>query len=141
MFKSFEEFDKKSNSCVECIEKKFNGKDGKRHILVCGGTGCLSSRSEEIIERFEALIAEKHLEDKVTVNKVGCFGFCSQGPFVKIFPEDTLYRMVKVEDTEEIIEKDNIEKLESIINEEGINKINTQILNNVKCLFQNECPR
>ena len=108
MFKSFEEFDKKSSSCVECIEKKFNGKDGKRHILVCGGTGCLSSRSEEIIERFEALIAEKHLEDKVTVNKVGCFGFCSQGPFVKIFPEDTLYRMVKVEDTEEIIEKDII---------------------------------
>ena len=106
MFKSFEEFDKKSNACVECIEKKFNGQDGKRHILVCGGTGCLSSRSEEIIKSFEALIAENHYEDKVTVNKVGCFGFCSQGPFVKIFPEDTLYRMVKVEDTKEIFEKD-----------------------------------
>ena len=106
MFKSFEEFDKKSNHCVECINEKFNGKDGKRHILVCGGTGCLSSSSEEIIHKFEELIKENHLEDKVTVNKVGCFGFCSQGPFVKIFPEDTLYRMVKVDDTKEIIEKD-----------------------------------
>ena len=59
MFKSFEEFDKKSNHCVECINEKFNGKDGKRHILVCGGTGCLSSSSEEIIHRFEELIKEK----------------------------------------------------------------------------------
>ena len=108
MFKNFEEFDNKSQHCVDCINKKFSGEDGKRHILVCGGTGCISSRSMEIIESFEKLIKEKNLSDKVTVNKVGCFGFCSQGPFVKIYPEDTLYRMVKVEDTEEIIEKDII---------------------------------
>ncbi|MBQ4551048.1 MAG: NADH-quinone oxidoreductase subunit NuoF, partial [Oscillospiraceae bacterium] len=44
--------------------------------------------------------------DKVTVNIVGCFGFCSQGPFVKIFPEDTLYRLVKLEDVEEIFNTD-----------------------------------
>ena len=48
------------------------------------------------------------LSDKVTVNKVGCFGFCSQGPFVKIFPEDTLYHGVKVEDVEEIVNTDLI---------------------------------
>ena len=106
MFKNFEEFDNKSQHCVDCINKKFSGEDGKRHILVCGGTGCISSQSMDIIERFEKLIEEKNLSDKVTVNKVGCFGFCSQGPFVKIYPEDTLYRMVKVEDTDEIIEKD-----------------------------------
>jgi NADH-quinone oxidoreductase subunit F/NADP-reducing hydrogenase subunit HndC len=40
------------------------------------------------------------------VNIVGCFGFCSQGPFVKIYPEDTLYRLVKIEDVDEIIETD-----------------------------------
>ncbi|MEE0835457.1 MAG: NADH-quinone oxidoreductase subunit NuoF, partial [Clostridia bacterium] len=54
----------------------------------------------------EKIIEEKKLGDRVTVNQVGCFGFCSQGPFVKIFPEDTLYRLVKLEDVEEIIEKD-----------------------------------
>ena len=48
------------------------------------------------------------MQDQVSVNIVGCFGFCSQGPFVKIFPEDTLYRLVKVSDVEEIFEKDII---------------------------------
>ena len=74
--------------------------------MLCGGTGCLSSNSKEIREKFEQIIEEKKLGDRVTVNQVGCFGFCSQGPFVKIFPEDTLYRLVKLEDVEEIIEKD-----------------------------------
>ena len=60
----------------------------------------------DIKAEFEKLIAEKGVGDKVTVNIVGCFGFCSQGPFVKIFPEDTLYRLVKVEDVAEIFEKD-----------------------------------
>ena len=106
MFKSFEEFDQKSAQCVECVEKKFNGKDGKRHILVCGGTGCLSSSSNDILNKFISLIEENNLGDKVEANKVGCFGFCSQGPFVKIYPEDTLYRMVKISDVDEIFEKD-----------------------------------
>ena len=108
MINSFEEFEKKSQKCVDCVTKKFSGEDGKRHLLVCGGTGCLSSNSAEIVERLEALIKEHKLEDKVTVNKVGCFGFCSQGPFVKVLPEDTLYRMVSVEDTKEIFESDII---------------------------------
>ncbi|MCR5231905.1 MAG: NADH-quinone oxidoreductase subunit NuoF [Acholeplasmatales bacterium] len=108
MINSFEEFEKKSKACVDCVTKKFSGEDGKRHLLVCGGTGCLSSNSQEIINRLQALIDENNLGDKVTVNKVGCFGFCSQGPFVKVLPEDTLYRMVSVDDTKEIIEKDII---------------------------------
>ena len=108
MINSFEEFEKKSKACVDCVTKKFSGEDGKRHLLVCGGTGCLSSNSQEILNRLQALIDENNLGDKVTVNKVGCFGFCSQGPFVKVLPEDTLYRMVSVDDTKEIIEKDII---------------------------------
>ena len=87
---------------------KFEGKDGKRAIVLCGGTGCISSNSMAIREKFEKLIEEKNLGDRVSVNIVGCFGFCSQGPFVKIYPEDTLYRLVKIEDVDEIIEKDII---------------------------------
>ena len=60
------------------------------------------------MEEFKKLIEEKGLGDKVTVNQVGCFGFCSQGPFVKIYPEDTLYRMVHIEDVATIVEKDLI---------------------------------
>ena len=95
-----------SAKCSKCMDAKFTGSDGRRHIVLCGGTGCLSSHSAEIKAEFERLIAEKNLGDRVTVNQVGCFGFCSQGPFVKIYPEDTLYRMVKIEDVAEIIEKD-----------------------------------
>ena len=106
MIRNFEELEKASANCGKCLDAKFTGTDGKRHVVLCGGTGCLSSHSHEIKEEFEKLIAEKGLGDKVTVNQVGCFGFCSQGPFVKIYPEDTLYRMVHLTDVEEIVEKD-----------------------------------
>ena len=104
--KTFAELDAKICSCTEALNQKIDGSNGKRAILLCGGTGCLSSNSMEIKEKFEKLIADNNMGDKVTVNIVGCFGFCSQGPFVKIFPEDTLYRLVKVDDVEEIFEKD-----------------------------------
>ena len=106
--KNEEELAKRLSSCSNCLEKKFSGKDGKRHIVVCGGTGCLSSDSEQIVHCLEELIKEKKLESKVTVNIVGCFGFCSQGPFVKIYPEDRLYHAVKVDDCQRIIEEDII---------------------------------
>ncbi len=106
LIRNFEELEAKQAVCTKCLNDKFTGNDGKRHVVLCGGTGCLSSHSAEIREKFVKVIEEAGLADKVTVNQVGCFGFCSQGPFVKIFPEDTLYRMVKMEDVEEIVEKD-----------------------------------
>ena len=106
MIKTIDEFKKISAKCSDCLEAKFSGADGKRHVVLCGGTGCLSSNSAEILAEFQKQIDEKGLGDKVTVNQVGCFGFCSQGPFVKIYPEDTLYRMVHIEDVTEILEKD-----------------------------------
>ena len=108
MIKNFEQLNQISAQCASCLSAKFTGQDGKRHVVLCGGTGCLSSRSDEITAEFNKLVVEKGLQDKVTVNQVGCFGFCSQGPFVKIYPEDTLYRLVQVEDVAEIVEKDLI---------------------------------
>ena len=104
--KTSEELINKQKECASCLDSKFKGLDGKRAIVVCGGTGCLSADSHTILERMHELIKEHHLEDKVTANIVGCFGFCSQGPFVKIFPEETLYTKVKVDDVTEIFEKD-----------------------------------
>ena len=108
MIKTPQELRDRIESCSARLAAKFEGKSGKRAIVLCGGTGCLSSSSKEIREKFEKIIAERGLGDKVTVNQVGCFGFCSQGPFVKIFPEDTLYRMVSLDDVDEIIETDII---------------------------------
>ena len=107
--KNFAELDAKICSCTNALNAKLDGSNGKRAILLCGGTGCLSSNSMEIKARFEQLIAENKMEDKVSVNFVGCFGFCSQGPFVKIYPEDTLYRLVKEKDVEEIFQEDIME--------------------------------
>ncbi len=106
MIKSEKELQAKIESCTTSLNAKFTGEAGHRAIIICGGTGCLSSDSAAIIEEFEKQIKERGLEDKVTVNKVGCFGFCSQGPFVKIFPEDTLYRTVSVKDVQEIMDED-----------------------------------
>jgi len=106
--KNFAELDAKVCACTEALTAKLDGTNGKRAILLCGGTGCLSSNSMDIKAKFDDLVAANHMEDKVTVNTVGCFGFCSQGPFVKILPEDTLYRLVKVEDVEEIFNTDII---------------------------------
>ncbi len=108
MIKNFKELEKYSCECSKCLDDKFTGKDGKRHVVLCGGTGCLSSNSAEIMAEIKKQVEEKGLSDKVTVNQVGCFGFCSQGPFVKIYPEDTLYRLVTLEDVSEIVDKDLI---------------------------------
>lgn len=108
MIRTFEELERSCKDCASCLDAKFTGSDGRRHVVLCGGTGCLSSNSAEIREEFVKLINANGLQEKVTVNQVGCFGFCSQGPFVKIYPEDTLYRMVKISDVEEIVEKDLI---------------------------------
>lgn len=106
MIKSFDDLNQKIEVCSKALENKFTGEDGKRAIVLCGGTGCLSSNSAEIQAKFERLVKENDMENIVSVNKVGCFGFCSQGPFVKIYPEDTLYRLVTIDDVDEIFEQD-----------------------------------
>ena len=108
MISSVTDLNERFEALSKSLDDKIKGADGMRHIVLCGGTGCLSAHSTEIMERFKAVLKEKGIEDKATVNQVGCFGFCSQGPFVKIYPEDTLYKMVKIEDVDEIVEKDII---------------------------------
>ena len=86
------------------LRKNTKADTREKHILVCHGTGCTSSKSPEILANFKRLIEEKHIEN-VRIIKTGCFGLCAKGPIVIIRPEDTFYAMVKPEDCEEIIEK------------------------------------
>ena len=132
--KTAEQLNARIDAATKAVNDKFHGLDGKRHITICGGTGCLSSNSAEIMDEFNKLLKEYGLEDKVTVNLVGCFGFCSQGPFVKIYPEDTLYRGVTVANVKTIIERD-------FINHEIVEELlyidpNT----NTKCIKQEDIP-
>ena len=106
MFNTREQLLNKIAECRKAFEAKNDPKTLKKSINICGGTGCMSAHSEEIKNRFEKLIEESGIGNRVSVNFVGCFGFCSQGPFVKVLPTNTLYRLVKPEDVYKIFEKD-----------------------------------
>lgn len=80
----------------------------KKKILVCGGTGCLSAKGEQIVENLRSSIKEHGLKNDVEVIQTGCFGFCEKGPIVKIMPENTFYIEVKPEDAERIVVEDII---------------------------------
>ena len=93
------ELDLRVNTNADCREK---------HILVCHGTGCTSSKSPQILENFRRILKEKNI-DNVRVIMTGCFGLCAKGPIVIIRPEDTFYAMVTPEDCEEIIQAHIVE--------------------------------
>ena len=90
------------------LRKNTNADTREKHILVCQGTGCTSSKSPQILENFKKIIEEKGIQN-VRVIKTGCFGLCAKGPIVIIRPEDTFYAMVTPDDCEEIIQSHIIE--------------------------------
>ena len=102
--KTIEELNKiRSEKRIELdLRRNTNADTREKHILVCNGTGCTSSKSPQILENFKRLVKENNLTN-VRVIKTGCFGLCAKGPIVIIRPEDTFYAMVKPEDCEEII--------------------------------------
>ena len=77
----------------------------RAHVLVCGGTGCTSSHSGELIDALNENIKAKGLEDEVQVVRTGCFGLCALGPIMIVYPEGCFYSEVKVEDIPEIVEE------------------------------------
>ena len=76
--------------------------DGQRTVLICQGTGCISSNSEQIRVALEEEVERAGLAD-VKVDFTGCHGFCQQGPIVVVEPEGTFYTHVQLEDAEEIV--------------------------------------
>ena len=90
------------------LRVNMNASTKEKHILVCHGTGCTSSKSPKIIENFRKILEEKNI-DNVRVIQTGCFGLCAKGPIVIIRPEDTFYAMVTPDDCEEIINTHIIE--------------------------------
>ena len=75
------------------------------HVLVCAGTGCTSSESEEVRRTLNLEIERLKLDKEVKVITTGCFGFCNLGPIMVIYPEGTFYCQVTPEDVKEIAEE------------------------------------
>jgi NADH:ubiquinone oxidoreductase subunit F (NADH-binding)/(2Fe-2S) ferredoxin/NAD-dependent dihydropyrimidine dehydrogenase PreA subunit len=79
--------------------------DYKMHLLVCGGTGCKASDSEQLRDNLLAEVERHDLNHEVQVVMTGCFGFCEKGPIVKVLPDNTFYVQVKPEDAAIIVEE------------------------------------
>ncbi len=119
---------------------------GMHHILVCGGTGCTSSKSMNIIKAINDQIAEKHLENKLRVVMTGCFGLCAKGPIVVVYPEGTFYHSITVEDVPEIIDSHIIggTPVERLLHKEASGEVvmkldDTQFMNKQKRVALHNC--
>ena len=75
----------------------------RSHVLVCGGTGCTSSGSPQIMEALKAEIERQGLSDEVAVVETGCHGLCALGPIMIVYPDATFYSMVQPGDVPEIV--------------------------------------
>ena len=71
-------------------------------ILICKGTGCVSARSDLIKENFDKAIEKYKIRD-VEAMITGCFGFCGEGPIVKVEPDNVFYTHVSPDDVNEIV--------------------------------------
>ena len=76
----------------------------RKHVLICGGTGCTSSGSPALREALEKCLAEKGIADEIKIVTTGCFGLCALGPVMIVYPEGTFYSMVEPKDIPEIVE-------------------------------------
>ena len=116
---SKEEFMAKFDSCKGLLALRVAGgslDSKKKDILCCGGTGCHASCAQEIMDNLRAEIKAAGLENDVNVVQTGCFGFCAQGPIVKVMPDNIFYVQVKPEDAAEIVTK-------HIVNHEPVERL------------------
>lgn len=77
----------------------------RSHVLVCGGTGCTSSGSQQIMVALREELKKQGLDEEVSVVQTGCHGLCALGPIMIVYPDATFYAMVKEDDIPEIVEE------------------------------------
>ncbi|MGX6980028.1 NADH-ubiquinone oxidoreductase-F iron-sulfur binding region domain-containing protein [Vagococcus elongatus] len=77
----------------------------EKEILVCAGTGCISSKSGDVIQNLKDELEKHGLADKVRIVSTGCFGLCAQGPIAIVYPEGVFYHLVKPKDAKKIVEQ------------------------------------
>lgn len=75
----------------------------RSHVLVCGGTGCTSSGSQQIMAKLVEELGRQDLSEEVSVVQTGCHGLCALGPIMIVYPDASFYAMVKEEDIPEIV--------------------------------------
>ena len=84
-------------------DEVIEGQQYEKEILICAGTGCLSSKSGEFVNALKEELAKNELTNKVNIVKTGCFGLCAQGPIVIIYPEAVFYHQVQPKHAKKIV--------------------------------------
>ena len=109
--KSFDELNNLVNKLKPNLSLRNNLKqnNNKKELLVCGDTGCRAANSMPIIDSLKQEIKNADLEDLVSVSLTGCFGFCAQGPIVKVHPDNVFYVKVQADDARDIVQDHLIE--------------------------------
>lgn len=99
----------KVKSLAELVKMKEVLEDGKarfkKHIHVCGGTGCQAAQSKSLDSSLVEILNDKGLQNEVQVTMTGCFGFCEKGPIVKVLPDNTFYTEVTPTDARDIVDE------------------------------------
>ena len=95
----------KSIAQLESIKNEFlkNREKYKYQILVCGGTGCVSSNCAEVENAINEVIKEQGLTKDVRVYQTGCMGICALGPVMMTLPDRIFYTEVNPEKAKEIV--------------------------------------
>lgn len=81
------------------------GAVARKHLLICGGTGCHATGSIGVKEALKKEISEKGLNRDIRVIETGCNGFCAKGPVMVVQPDGIFYQEIKSEDVTEIVEE------------------------------------
>ncbi len=100
------------NAAREAYQIQVDMREGKnvaegeirKHVLICGGTGCTSSGSPALREELEKCLADRGISDQIKIVTTGCFGLCALGPVMIVYPEGTFYSMVEPKDIPEIVD-------------------------------------
>ncbi|HUT15895.1 MAG TPA: NADH-quinone oxidoreductase subunit F, partial [Anaerolineae bacterium] len=77
----------------------------RANVLVCAGTGCVSSRSPAVADAFAEELEQRGLAGEVRLVQTGCRGFCAMGPIVIVYPEGIFYCLVQASDVPDIVEE------------------------------------
>ena len=77
----------------------------RSHVLICTGTGCVSSGSKTIKHELQDQLSAKDLLDEIKIVETGCHGFCEKGPIMVVYPEGVFYCQIKEEDVAEIVDE------------------------------------
>ena len=121
----------------------------KTYILVCGGTGCQSNHSVEIVEELNKCIEGSGKKDEIQIIQTGCQGLCAKGPILVVHPGNVFYQEVKPEDVERIFNEhilggkavDDFLMVEELTNGEKIHYVDSAFYNNQLRMALRNCGK